>query len=93
MTQSLPVRLTPGERQSLLDLTRSGKHDSRVVTRAQILLYADKNGPHRKKQAEIGALLESSVARVSRTVLSKAAPIGPARLSSLQSRGYARRLI
>lgn len=67
MTQSLPVRLTSEERQSLLDLTRSGKHNSRVVTRAQILLYADKNGPHRKKQAKIGALLESSVARVSRT--------------------------
>jgi putative transposase len=67
MSQHLPVRLTPEERTQLLNYTRRGKHHSRVIARAQMLLYADRNQPKHKTQSEIAQLLDCSKDRVVRT--------------------------
>lgn len=67
MSQHLPVRLTPEERDQLQGFTRRGKHHSRVITRAQMLLYADRNQPNPKTRREIAELLDCSHSRVIHT--------------------------
>ena len=67
MSQHLPVRLTPEDRQQLRSYTRRGVHHSRVIARAQMLLYADKNQLYPKSRAEIAQILDCSNDRVIRT--------------------------
>ena len=67
MSQHLPVRLTPEEREQLQGFTRRGTHHSCVIARSQMLLYADRNQANPKTRREIATLLDSSPERVTRT--------------------------
>lgn len=58
------IKLTANERAELRRTTRAGTHKARTVTRAQILLLADRSqGQHRtrKEVAAIGCLRERLV--------------------------------
>jgi transposase len=67
MSRHLPVRLTDAERKELEKIVRSGKNKARVITRARILLMADRNRDTHKTQLEIAASLEISNTTVSAT--------------------------
>jgi transposase len=61
------VRLEPQERQTLLDLVRTGRRSAAVLTHARILLQADAGdrGPSRD-DAAVAAATEASVSTVYR---------------------------
>lgn len=68
MSQKLFVRLSEADRARLNKMTRTGSGKAREITRARILLLADRNQEGRKTtQAQIAQALSVSPMTVSRT--------------------------
>ncbi len=66
MSQKLLVRLSEDDRAALEKMTRSGTGKARQITRARILLMADRNQPTFKTQAQIADALGISPTTVCR---------------------------
>lgn len=66
MSQQLRVMLTPEEREELLHLVDRGKPAARALTRARILLMADRSTGEKHTYKEIGRVLHCHVDRVGR---------------------------
>jgi hypothetical protein len=67
MSQKLYVRLDEHERAALEKMTRRGSGKAREITRARILLLADRNQPDWKTQAQIAEAVGVWPVTVSRT--------------------------
>ena len=67
MSHPLHVQLTDADRKQLEKIVRSGKNKARVITRARILLMADRNQDKYRTQPEIAASLQISNTTVSAT--------------------------
>jgi transposase len=67
MSQKLYVRLSDADRAALEKMTRSGVGKAREITRARILLLADRNQPDWKTQEQIAEAVGVSPVTVSRT--------------------------
>lgn len=67
MSKHLQVKLTRLERLTLTKLTTTGTAKVRLITRAQILLLADRSEGQYRTRTEIAAVLRCSRARVIRT--------------------------
>jgi len=65
MAKKYVVRLTPDERQQLIDLTNTGKSSARTIKHANVLLLADANADARTDK-EIALALHTSVGTVER---------------------------
>jgi transposase len=66
MSQKLFVRLSDVDRAALLKMTRSGVGKAREITRARVLLLADRNQEGWKTQEQIAQALGVSPVTVSR---------------------------
>jgi DNA-binding Lrp family transcriptional regulator len=66
MSQKLLVRLSEDDRAALEKMTRSGTGKAREITRARIVLMADRNQPTFKTQAQIADALGISPVTVCR---------------------------
>jgi transposase len=66
MSQKLLVRLSDEDRAALREMTRSGVGKAREITRARILLLADRNREGWKTQEQIAQALGVSPVTVSR---------------------------
>ncbi len=60
------IKLTANERAELRRTTRAGTHKARTVTRAQILLLADRSQGQHRTRKEVAAIVGCSQARVIR---------------------------
>jgi putative transposase len=58
MSQHLFVSLTPQQRQELLQQVRTGIHPARVLTRARILLLADRSQSERRTHKQIAQAVQ-----------------------------------
>ncbi len=67
MGQHLRVNLSAEERQHLLHLVDRGSPPARTVTRARILLMADRSTGNTHTYRDIGSLLHCHADRISRT--------------------------
>jgi transposase len=67
MSHHLQVQLTDADRKELEKIVRTGKNKARVITRARVLLMADRKRDKHKTQPEIAASLGISNTTVSAT--------------------------
>ena len=66
MSQPVCIKLTTNERAELQCTTRAGTHKARTVTRAQILLLAERSQGQHRTRKEVAAIVKCSQARVIR---------------------------
>ncbi len=67
MTKHALARLSEGDRKALKQIVRGGEHKARVITRARILLLADRNNPKFETHTEICKRLDVCDVTVSAT--------------------------